>query len=212
MSTPESIAPADITGLVLAGGLARRMGGVDKGLMPWRGAPMAAHALKRLAPQVGALLINANRHLDTYQTLGVPVVSDTVPGFPGPLAGLLAGLRAARTPYLACVPCDSPLLPDDLVARLAIGLSQAHADAAIAAAPADDAPLRRHPVFALLRCTLANDLARYLNDGGHKVETWLSHHTVAQVRFEDGRPFYNINTREELIALEQSGPAHPSTA
>lgn len=206
----STIPPGEITGLILAGGLARRMGGADKGLVPWQGEPLAAHVLRRLAPQVGTVLINANRHLDEYRALGAAVISDTVPGFAGPLAGLLAGLNAAGTEYLVCVPCDSPLLPDHLVARLAEGLLSAGADVAIATAP-HDGELRRHPVFALLRRAVSASLTDYLQAGGHKVETWLARHKVAQVHFENERPFYNINTREELLALEQSGPEHIRT-
>ena len=104
----------DITGLVLAGGMGRRMDSRDKGLIAFRGKPMVAHVIERLAPQVGSLIINANRNLDQYGGLGYPVVSDEVSGYAGPLAGLHAGLRACTTPLIVTAPCDSPFLPTDL--------------------------------------------------------------------------------------------------
>ena len=110
---------SDITGLILAGGRGSRMGGVDKGLQTHLGMPLAMHALLRLAPQVGEMMINANRNLGAYESMGVPVWPDALPDYPGPLAGFLAGLEHCETPYLASVPCDSPLFPEDLVARLA---------------------------------------------------------------------------------------------
>ena len=109
----------DITGLILAGGRGSRMGGVDKGLQNHLGMPLAMHALLRLGPQVGEIMINANRNLGAYEAMGVPVWPDTLPDYAGPLAGFLAGLEHCETPYLVTVPCDSPLFPDDLVQRLA---------------------------------------------------------------------------------------------
>ena len=116
------IAPEDITGLVLAGGRGSRMGGVDKGLQNHHGVPLALHALLRLAPQVGLTMINANRNLAAYESMGVPVWPDALADFAGPLAGFLAGLEHCDTPYLVTVPCDSPRFPEDLVARLASAL------------------------------------------------------------------------------------------
>ena len=116
------IAREQITGLVLAGGRGSRMGGVDKGLQSYHGVPLALHALLRLAPQVGSAMINANRNLAAYESFGVPVWPDALPDFAGPLAGFLAGLEHCETPYLVTLPCDSPLFPEDLVARLAQAL------------------------------------------------------------------------------------------
>ena len=124
---------AEITGLVLAGGRGSRMGGVDKGLQNHLGMPLAMQALLRLGPQVGALMINANRNLGAYESMGVPVWPDAQLDYPGPLAGFLAGLEHCETPYLVTVPCDTPNFPTDLVARLAAALQAEGAEIAIAA-------------------------------------------------------------------------------
>jgi molybdopterin-guanine dinucleotide biosynthesis protein A len=200
-----------ITGLLLAGGRGMRMGGVDKGLQTLHGEPLATHVLKRLAPQTGALLISANRHPDTYAALGAPfratIVADTVPGFPGPLAGLLAGMRAAGTTYLLSAPCDSPWLPTDLAARLAQALDAQQADIATVTTVAADGEASLHPVFALLRTSLANDLAAFLDAGERKVRAWYARHTTVEVVFTDERAFYNANSLQELADLERDrGP------
>ncbi|CAD6550660.1 molybdenum cofactor guanylyltransferase MobA [Paraburkholderia metrosideri] len=197
---------AQITGLLLAGGRGMRMGGVDKGLQMLRGAPLAAHVLTRLAPQTGALLISANRHPDAYVALGAPfgatVVADTLPGFPGPLAGLLAGLRAAGTTHVLSAPCDSPWLPADLATRLTVALDAAQAD--IATVTTVDALGQKslHPVFALLRTALADDLSAFLDAGERKVRAWYARHRAVEVVFTDERAFYNINSLQELADLE----------
>ncbi|CAB3717876.1 Molybdenum cofactor guanylyltransferase [Paraburkholderia phenoliruptrix] len=196
-----------ITGLVLAGGRGTRMGGVDKGLQPLHGEPLAAHVLTRLAPQTGALLISANRHADIYAALGAPfgaqVVADTLPEFPGPLAGLLAGLRAARSDYLLSAPCDSPWLPADLAARLADALASNSADIATVTTCDAGGKLSLHPVFALLRTGLADDLANFLQAGERKVRAWYARHRTVEVAFADERAFYNINSLQELADLER---------
>lgn len=185
-----------ITGLILAGGLGRRMGGMDKGLVALDRRPLVAHVLQRLAPQVGAVLINANRHGDSYGAFGCPVIADRVAGHAGPLAGLDAGLAACATPFLACVPCDSPFLPADLVARLADTLEGAGAEVAVAQAGG-----RLHPVFALMRCAVAPALTDYLDRGGRRVETWLnSLHTVICAFDENPAAFDNLNTPDDLKA------------
>ena len=143
---PPALARADVTGIVLAGGLGRRMGGVDKGLVMLEGRAMVAHVLDRLAPQVGAIVVNANQNRERYAAFGHPVVADAVGGFAGPLAGLHAGMTAASTPFVVTVPCDSPFLPLDLVARLARAVLAADADLGVART--FDQP---HPVFALVR-------------------------------------------------------------
>jgi molybdopterin-guanine dinucleotide biosynthesis protein A len=200
-----------ITGLLLAGGRGMRMGGVDKGLQMLHGEPLAAHVLKRLAPQTGALLISANRHPDTYAALGAPfgatIVADTLPGFPGPLAGLLAGLRAAGTAYLLSAPCDSPWLPADLAARLAHALDSKRADIATVTTVDAHGEASLHPVFALLRTELADDLAAFLDAGERKVRAWYARHTTVEVVFTDERAFYNANSLQELADLERDrGP------
>ena len=196
-----------ITGLVLAGGRGMRMGGVDKGLQTLHGEPLAAHVLKRLAPQTGALLISANRHPDVYATLGVPfgakVLADTVPGFPGPLAGLLAGLRAAGTAYVLSAPCDTPGLPAELADRLTQALDSNQADIATVTTTDAEGQVSLHPVFALLRTSLANDLATFLEAGERKVRAWYARHKTVEVAFPDERAFYNINSLQELADLER---------
>ena len=200
-----------ITGLLLAGGRGMRMGGVDKGLQTLHGEPLAAHVLRRLAPQAGALLISANRHPDTYAALGAPfgaaIVADTLPGFPGPLAGLLAGLRASATPYLLSAPCDSPWLPADLAARLAHALNANQADIATATTVDADGNTSLHPVFALLRTGLADELSEFLDAGERKVRAWYARHRTVEVVFTDERAFYNANSLQELADLERDrGP------
>jgi molybdenum cofactor guanylyltransferase len=197
-----------ITGLVLAGGRGMRMGGVDKGLQTLHGEPLAAHVLKRLAPQTGALLISANRHPDIYAALGAPfgakVLADTLPGFPGPLAGLLAGMRAAGTTYLLSAPCDTPGLPAELASRLTQALDSNHADIATVTTADADGHVSLHPVFALLRTSLADDLAAFLDTGERKVRAWYARHKTVEVAFADERAFYNINSLQELADLERS--------
>ncbi|HRH86491.1 MAG TPA: molybdenum cofactor guanylyltransferase MobA [Rubrivivax sp.] len=194
MKPPSS---QDITGLVLAGGRGSRMGGVDKGLQPYRGQPLVQHALQRLRPQVGALMVNANRHLDRYAALGVPVWPDTLGDFPGPLAGLAAGLAQCATPYLVSVPCDSPQFPLDLVARLAAALAAHDAEIAIAAA-VEDGTLRTQPVFCLLHAGLLPSLLGFLHSGQRKVDRWTAMHRCAVERFDDAAAFFNANTMADL--------------
>ena len=196
-----------VTGLVLAGGRGMRMGGVDKGLQQLHGEPLASHVLKRLAPQTGALLISANRHPDIYAALGVPfgagIIADTLPGFPGPLAGLLAGLRAAHTEYVLSAPCDTPGLPDELAARLGEALDSNHADIATVTTADAAGNVSLHPVFALLRTSLADDLSAFLEAGERKVRAWYARHRTVEVVFTDERAFYNINSLQELADLER---------
>jgi len=189
-----------ITGLILAGGRGQRLGGVDKGLQPWRGQPLVDHALARLAPQVHEVMISANRNAPAYAARVPRVLADASADFPGPLAGILAGLNAAATPWLAVVPCDSPCLPLDLVARLAQGLDGARA--AVVQCRHADGTTRLEPVCCLLSTTLADDLARYLAEGGRKVEGWLARHATP-VLFDgagDATAFANINTPGDLAA------------
>ena len=187
-----------ITGLILAGGRGERLGGVDKGLQPWRGLPLVDHALARLAPQVREVMISANRNAPAYASRVTRVLADASDDFAGPLAGILAGLRAAPTPWLAIVPCDSPRLPSDLVARLAQGVG----DAAGAVVQRDhgDGLLRFEPVCCLLSTALADDLARYLADGSRKVEGWVARHAspVLFDRADDASAFANVNTPADL--------------
>ena len=189
----------DITGIVLAGGMGRRMGGVDKGLVLLGGKPMAAHAIARLLPQVGALIVNANQNRERYEALGYPVVADDVGGFAGPLAGLHAGMTRAATPYVVTVPCDSPFLPPDLVARLGEGLERERAQLAVAYTGAQP-----HPVFALVDRAVLPHLAAFLRGGGRKIDAWYATLAVAAVPFADESAFRNINTQDELAAATRA--------
>ncbi|MDE2080130.1 MAG: molybdenum cofactor guanylyltransferase MobA [Burkholderiales bacterium] len=191
----------DITGLVLAGGRGSRMGGVDKGLQNHRGLPLALHALLRLQPQVGQAMINANRNLAAYESMGVPVWPDPLADYPGPLAGLLAGLEHCETPYLASVPCDTPDFPADLVARLAQALHAEDAEIAMAATH-EHGLLQPQPVFCLLRSSLIESLVAYLQGGQRKIDRWTAQHRCAVVAFEDAAAFFNANTAAELQRLQ----------
>lgn len=198
----------EITGLILAGGLGRRMDGQDKGLLTVHGHPLAQWTMWRLAPQVGGLGISANRNLAHYQRLGAPVWPDATPGFDGPLAGIAAGLAHCDTPYLAVVPCDTPCFPADLIERLGGGLAEAEAELALAVTVADaqDAP-RVQPVFCLLRATLLPSLCQFLAKDGRKVEQWARRHRLALVPFEQAEAFAGANTPQELAALARRLPA-----
>lgn len=203
------IGRAQITGLVLAGGQGARMEGRDKGLELFRDTPLALHAARRLAPQVQTVLVSANRNLQRYAAFGWPVLQDDLAGHAGPLAGLSAGLRHCATPWLACVPCDSPLFPEDLVARLAQAASAQGMPLAIACAPEGQGlPLRRQPAFMLVQRQLAPSLDDFLGAGGRRIGAWLAQHPCAELAF--GPPhdppdaFSNANTLEELLRLQAS--------
>lgn len=200
-----AIDPQQITGLILAGGRGSRMGQVDKGLQVLRGIPMAMHVRNRLAPQVGELIINANQNLSEYAALGAPVWPDQIEGYAGPLAGLQAGLTHCQTPYLVSAPCDSPFLPLDLVERLALALSNADADLAVASTlEMQEGTLRKqaHPVFSLMKTSLLLHLDAFLQNGGRKVDAWYASLKVVEVNFEDSAAFRNINTLDDLRQFE----------
>lgn len=208
----EALPRHAITGLVLAGGRGARMGGVDKGLQPFRGLPLAQHALQRLAPQVGSCMLNANRHLEQYAAFGVPVFPDSLADYPGPLAGFLCGLTHCTTPWLLTVPCDTPLFPHDLAERLARAAVAEEAEIVFAVGAEIDAQgqtrWREQPVFCLLQAALAPSLQHYLAEGGRKIDHWARTHRCASVAFDqpadDPRAFANANTLKELHALELS--------
>jgi len=188
----KSASMAAVSGLVLAGGLGRRMGGVDKGLQLLRGKPMVEWVLERLAPQVGEILINANQNLEEYGKLGHRVVPDEIGGYAGPLAGLHAGLKIASHALVMTVPCDSPFLPPDLVSRLGGQLK----DNQVAVARTGD---QTHPVFVLVRKSLLKNLEAFLAGGGRKIDAWYASLAHVEVRFDDeADAFRNINTMEEL--------------
>jgi molybdopterin-guanine dinucleotide biosynthesis protein A len=201
------IQTSDITGIILAGGRGSRMGGADKGLQNFNGIPLALHTLMRLSPQVGQMMVNANRNLSVYESFGAPVWPDAMADYPGPLAGFLTGLERCETPYLVTVPCDTPLFPEDLVARLAQALDAQHADIAMAAAREEDGQLRTQPVFCLMRIELMESLVRFTHEGGRKIDAWTAQHPTAIVPFDAPgdapRAFFNANTLAELHQLEQ---------
>lgn len=216
-----TIDPKTVCAVVLAGGRATRMGGVDKGLQNLNGQPLARHAVQRLEHQTvgapGLIAINANRNLADYAAWGRPVWPDTLADFAGPLAGFQTALQHAQeqtTPfeYLLTVPCDSPLFPLDLLARLAVGMTQPHATIALAAAPEADrhgvVRLRAQPVFCLMRTTLLPDLRAYMANGGRKIHTWTDLHQAVEVPFDtstdDPHAFFNTNTPEQLDQLERT--------
>jgi molybdopterin-guanine dinucleotide biosynthesis protein A len=189
-----------ISGVILAGGMGRRMGGADKGLIEFLGRPMIEHVAERLRPQVGEILINANRELAHYGSLGYPVIEDEIGGFAGPLAGLHKAMLVAAHPYVLTVPCDSPLLPHNLAERLMNGLMERDADLAVA-----KTGIQSHPVFCLCRTALLPNLEAFLKDGGRKIDAWYSTLEVAEVQFSDNaKAFANVNTPEELVWLEQA--------
>lgn len=188
-----------ITGVILAGGLGRRMGGIDKGLQELRGRPMVAWVVERLAPQVDELLINANQNGERYAEFGHRVVPDQIPDFAGPLAGLHAALSAAAHPLVATAPCDSPFLPADLISRLFSALTATDADLAVART--FDQP---HPVFCLCKRDVLPHLTEFLESGGRKIDRWYATLKVVEVAFDDeAEAFENINTREELGRFEK---------
>lgn len=192
--------PADVTGLILAGGEGRRLGGVDKGLVDLDGQPLVAHVHARFTPQVGTLWISANRNQSVYAAWAGTVLSDapSVAGSLGPLAGVATALAAMRTPWLATVACDMPWLPPDLVARLGAAVSPAHPLAVARAAG------RMQPVCLLAHRTLAPHLAAYLAAGGRRVGAWLAQANAVGVDFDDAAAFGNVNTPDELVQAQRS--------
>ena len=203
------------TGLVLAGGAGQRMGGQDKGLLPWRGGTLAGHAANRLGAQGLVVWISTNRHLDVYARLGLPLVADRRSDYPGPLAALEAALHRVPTPWLLAVPCDTPFFPEDLAARLWSRV-QVPDDPATPVAPAAyvRCGIRAHPVFCLISRALAEPLTRFLDDGGRRVLDWWQ--AVGALAVDLGTTaepaFANANTPEELQRLRDSDPGPVDTA
>jgi molybdenum cofactor guanylyltransferase len=194
-----------VTGVVLAGGRALRMGGEDKGLIPLDGESMVVHALERLRPQVGAVLINANRNRERYAELGgCDVVADADGDFAGPLAGMASAMQRAETRYILTVPCDSPLLAPNLAERLFGALADDDAQISVA-----HDGTRMQPVFALLECALRGSIVNYLTAGGRKIDTWYAEQRLALADFEDQPDmFLNINTPEDRDLLEERLAGH----
>ncbi len=201
----ESDVAGGVLGVILAGGLSRRMGGGDKALLPLAGRPVLRHVIDRMAPQVSRLMLSANGDPRRWEPFGLPVIGDTLDSYPGPLAGLLAAMEwasrhAPASGWIATVPCDSPFLPRDLVARLL-----AVADGAPAAIARSGG--RRHPVAGLFHLRLRDGLAHFLAGGGRKAGEWAARVGARDAEFPAARidPFFNINTPEELAHAERLG-------
>ncbi|MGH8592484.1 MAG: molybdenum cofactor guanylyltransferase MobA [Gammaproteobacteria bacterium] len=190
--------PSNISAVILAGGRATRMGGEDKGLIHLAGRPLVAYVIDALRPQVGAILINANRNQDQYAQFGYPVIADEIQGYCGPLAGIASGMQAAGTDYIVTSPCDSPFLPPDLVKRLANRMPE------IGEICVAHDGSRIQPVFSLLSCALLPALRTYLDTGGRKVDTWYATRSTLEVDFSDlPDTFLNLNTMHELALVEE---------
>ena len=192
-----------ITGLILAGGRAQRMGGIDKGLIPFHGKPLIESAISRLKPQVSTILINANRSITKYSHYGYPVLMDETPDFSGPLAGFSVGLKHCKTPYLLTSPCDSPLLPTDLAEKMAHQLEDDDLELVFASSKEDDGKTWSQPVFCLMKSDLQDSLNAFLSKGDLKIDRWFKELRSATVVFENAQAFANVNTPEELAALEK---------
>lgn len=200
----ETFDPTRVTGLILAGGRGSRMGEVNKGLQMLGNAPLISHVIQRLSPQVGSIVINANRDITDYAAYNYPVISDQFEGYAGPLAGIHAGLLACQSPYLLTCPCDSPLIPPDLASRLTRALEENQAQLAVVACEdmeSEDHAFRAQPVFSLMHRDLAPHLQRFLAQGGRKISLWYASLRVTEVVFDDANAFQNINTRAQLDTL-----------
>ena len=195
------ITQQEITGLILAGGRGMRMGGVDKGLQTLQGKPMILHVIQRLQPQVDRIMINANQNLDRYREFNFPVCADEKNDYAGPLAGMQAGLIHCDTAYMLTAPCDTPMLPTDLVTQLATALEKSTADIAVANTKQHDR-IQRQPVFCLMKKTVLTDLTAALERGVRKVDLWLAEKNVVDVVFDNETAFANINTLEELNHIQ----------
>jgi molybdenum cofactor guanylyltransferase len=186
-----------VSAIILAGGRATRMNGMDKGLVPLQNKPLVQHVIERVMPQVDEILLNANREIEQYKTFNLPILQDDNPDFIGPLAGFSLGLKHCKHDYLLTVSCDSPLIPEDLVARLMKALLEKRADIAIAKSGGYN-----HPVFCLMKKSVLPSLTTYLAQGERKVSTWQKSLNYIEVEFNDcDGAFINLNTFEELEAL-----------
>jgi molybdenum cofactor guanylyltransferase len=193
---------SNITGLILAGGRAQRMGGIDKGLILFNDKPLIESAIARLKPQVDSILINANRNITKYAHYGYPVIMDETPDFSGPLAGFSIGLKHCKTPYLLTSPCDSPLLPTDLAQKMMAELEASDLDL-VYASSIEHGELWAQPVFCLMRSGLRDSLNAFLSKGDLKIDRWFKELKSGTVVFENTNAFANVNTPEELEALEK---------
>jgi molybdenum cofactor guanylyltransferase len=217
MTAQRSIHRSSITVVILAGGQGARMGGADKGLQLFRGEPLAQHVLRRVQPQVQHVMISANRNIECYKKMSARVILDQPvqpnEAFTSPLAGFLTGLQHCETPYLLTVPCDAPLLPQDLVSRLAQALQNQGAQLAMALAPELNAkyqasPARRQPVFCLMQRSVLTSLQNFLQQGGRKIDAWAAQLRMSEVLFNDALAFSNINSLHDLQQLEHTALTH----
>lgn len=198
----KKIDAKEITALILCGGQAQRMGGQDKGLILLQNKALVTWAIDRCKDQVSSILLNANRHIDQYQTFGWPVTSDITLNYPGPLAGFQVGLTYATTPYILIMPCDTPLFPSNLVERLSQAMSQFQVDCSYVVT-IENGQEQAHPVFCLLKKTTLESLNLFLQTGQRKIDRWFASLSHQKVLFDDPRAFLNINTPEELLQIEQ---------
>ncbi len=198
------IATKDITGLILAGGRAQRMGGIDKGLIPFLGKPLIESAIAKLQPQVQTIIINANRNITKYASYGYPVIMDEQPDFSGPLAGFSVALKHCKTSYLLTSPCDSPLLPSNLAESLIAEMERGDFQLVYASSKEADGKIWAQPVFCLMRSNLQESLSSFLSKGDLKIDRWFKELRSGTVIFEDPQLFANVNTPEELKLLEEA--------
>ncbi len=196
------ISADQITGLILAGGRAQRMGGIDKGLISFHGQALIESAIQALKNQVGQILINANRNITKYSTYGYPVIVDEAPDFSGPLAGFYAGLKTCKTPYLVTSPCDSPLMPPDLCAKLAEEMEGGNYQLVYASTQEVNGKIWAQPVFCLMRSDVESSLKGFLSKGDLKIDNWFKELRTSTVIFKNTKAFANVNTPEELKHLE----------
>jgi len=197
------ISADQITGLILAGGRAQRMGGIDKGLIPFHNKALIESAIARLKSQVSSILINANRNITKYASYGYPVIPDETSDFSGPLAGFAAGLKTCNTPYLLTSPCDSPLLPIDLGIKLAAEMERGDFQLVYASSKETDGKVWAQPVFCLMHVNLQKSLNAFLQKGDLKIDRWFKEVRSSTVMFDDPQAFANVNTPEELKQLEE---------
>ncbi len=193
----------DITALILAGGRAQRMGGIDKGLIPFHGKPLIESAIAKLKIQTQTIIINANRNITKYAGYGYPVIMDETPDFSGPLAGFSVGLKSCKTPYLLTSPCDSPLLPSNLAELLSAEMERGDFELVYASSKETDGKVWAQPVFCLMRSNLQDSLNQFLQKGDLKIDRWFKELRSSTVIFDDPLFFANVNTPEELKSLEE---------
>jgi len=198
MQTQNQISNEEITVLILAGGRGSRVQGRDKGLIPLLGKPAIEHLLARILPQSSRLLISANRNLDRYSRYGYPVVRDTLGGFAGPLAGILAGFGACQTSHMLTLPVDAPLADRHYLARMKRSLEQTGSAACVA-----EFEGQMEPVFCLAECRAQATLEAYLEAGQRSAQGWLKQLGATRVDFSDvPQQFINLNQAGDQIRLE----------